>query len=318
MSQAVRLKHKAERKARLKRRAFYCLLLAAHCLLITFSACAQKRARPRRAVAAVQADAQLLEVGRAAKLNAPAANAPQEFKIVSYNMRWRGGAELRAIVKLLREDEEVGGAAIVGLQEVDRGRERSGKVNAARLIADELGMYYAWAAPPRAEGDADTEDETGVAILSAYPLADVERLVLPHAGPGGRRRVALGATVELDKTRLLRVYCVHAETRISVEQKIAQQRAVIDALAARTSIKRAVVLGDFNTWEPASVSETEKLFTGAGFSTPFAQDKPTWKTLFLELKLDWLWLRDLEPTSHGITRRIEFSDHWPLWVKVKV
>lgn len=259
-----------------------------------------------------------MEVGRAAKSNAPAAGVvPQEIKIVSYNMRWRGGKELRAIIRLLREDAEVGGASIIGLQEADRGRERSGEINTARLIADELGMSYAWAAPPRSTGDAETEDETGVALLSVYPLTDVERIVLPHPGPGERRRVALGATVAKGKTSV-RVYCVHAETRITIEQKIAQQRAVLDALDMRPAITRAVVLGDFNTWEAEAASETEKLFTGAGFSTPFLHDQATWKTFIVELRLDWLWLRGLDPTAHGIARHIKFSDHWPLWVKVKL
>jgi endonuclease/exonuclease/phosphatase family metal-dependent hydrolase len=248
---------------------------------------------------------------------AAVAGGARELKIVSYNMRWRGGRELRAIIRLLREDAEIGGAGLIGLQEVDRVRERSGRVNTARLIADELGMYYAWAAPPRAAGDEETEDETGVAILSAYPLADVERIVLPHPGPGERRRVALGATVELDKLKL-RVYCLHAETRIDIEQKTAQQRAVLDALDARPAITRAVVLGDFNTWEAEAASETEKLFKGAGFSTPFKGDQATWKTFVVELRLDWLWLRNLDATAHGIVRRIKFSDHWPLWVKVRV
>lgn len=301
-------------------RALCCALLAAHCLLMPFSACAQDRAR-RHAGAGVREDARLLEVGRGAKLSAPVAAAvaggSRELKIVSYNMRWRGGEELRAIIRLLRDDAEVGGAGLIGLQEVDRGRERSGGVNTARLIADELGMYYAWAAPPRAEGDAETEDETGVAILSAYPLADVERIVLPHPGPGERRRVALGATVELDKLKL-RVYCLHAETRIEIAQKTGQQRAVLDALAARPALTRAVVLGDFNTWEAEAASETEKLFTGANFSTPFPADQATWKTFVVELRLDWLWLRNLDPTAHGIARHIKFSDHWPLWVKVRV
>lgn len=302
-------------------RALCCVLLVAQCVLVPFSACAQKRERARRAVAEVGEDGRLLEVGRAAKLNAPAAavaaaGVQRELKIVSYNMRWRGGEELRAIIRSLREDAEIGGAGLIGLQEVDRGRKRSGEINTARLIADELGMYYAWAAPPRAAADEEREDETGVAILSAYPLTDIERIVLPHPGPGERRRVALGATVELDKLKL-RVYCLHAETRIRIEQKIAQQRAVLDALAARPSLERAVVLGDFNTWEAEAASETEKLFNATNFSTPFKADQATWKTLLIELRLDWLWLRNLQPTAHGIARHIKLSDHWPLWVEVK-
>ena len=38
-------------------------------------------------------------------------------------------------------------------------------------------MHYAWAAPPAAK--PNDEEETGVAILSVYPLSDVRRIVLP-------------------------------------------------------------------------------------------------------------------------------------------
>jgi endonuclease/exonuclease/phosphatase family metal-dependent hydrolase len=146
----------------------------------------------------------------------------------------------------------------------------------------------------------------------------VERIVLPHTGPGGRRRVALGATVKLDETRKLRVYTVHAETRLPIAKKTEQWRAVIDALHARhPKDARAIVLGDFNTIKDKDVRAARRLFDEAQFSTPFPDDKSTWKTLFVKLKLDWLWLRGLEPAAHGIARHVKFSDHWPLWVKVK-
>jgi len=80
------------------------------------------------------------------------------------------------------------------------------------------------------------------------------------------------------------------------------------------------VLGDFNTWEGDAYDETTKLFTGAGFTTPFAEKDPTFRTkvlISIELKLDWIWLRGLQSGSYGIDRAIEVSDHWPLWTVVK-
>src|SRR5918999_3600059 len=124
--------------------------------------------------------ASLLESGKAEKLvTAPAAS---EFKIVSYNIRWRSGKELQQIIRWLKDAGSLR-PAIIGLQEVDRARKRSGNANHAKGIADELGMYYAWTAP-HATKSGNREEETGVAILSFYPLSDVTRIVLPHPGPG--------------------------------------------------------------------------------------------------------------------------------------
>jgi endonuclease/exonuclease/phosphatase family metal-dependent hydrolase len=266
-------------------------------------------------------EAQLLEMGRASRLR-PAAQSPSEIKVISYNIRWRGGEELGKITELLKDDPEIGGAAILGLQEVDRNKKRTGNKNSAKALAEQLGMYYAWAAA-HAPG-SETEEETGVLILSAYPLSDVRRIVLPHAGPGQRRRVALGATVTIGSTggsTSIRVYSVHSETRIPVDKKLDQMKAVIADLAHYRKDTPAIVLGDLNTWEPEAVAQTSKLFMTESFHTPF-DSQPTFsrRVLFvsLDLKLDWIWLRNLQETTYGIDRQPELSDHWPLWLVVRL
>ena len=261
-------------------------------------------------------DASLLESGKGATLRKQIA-APQEIKIVSYNIRWRSGKELKKIIELLQTDPEIGGAAILGLQEVDRRKKRSGNTNTVKMIADGLGLHYAWAAPPSAK--PTDEEETGVALLSVYPLSDVRRIVLPHDGPNRRRRVALGATVEIDERRW-RVYSAHAETRLSFDKKLEQYKAVLEDLAQYPQMP-AIIMGDFNTWEAGAGRKTIKLFGDAGLKTPFGKE-PTFRRRIMlipiELELDWVWLRGLEPASFGIDRTIEVSDHWPLWTNVKV
>lgn len=264
-------------------------------------------------------EAELLETGQATKLQKPT-SPPAPIKIISYNIRWRGGEDLRKLIELFKTDREIGGASIIGLQEVDRNKKRTDNVNTARQMAEELGMYYAWAAPPPPPLSKDKkpqEEETGVAILSAYPLTEVKRLVLPNEGPGGRRRVALGASVKIGDSSV-RVYSVHAEIRIPNERRLEQFKAVLDDLETHyAKIERVVVLGDFNTITAKDVGETTELFAAAKFSTPFTNNLTTWKTFLLELKLDWLWLRGLQATAFGIDKKVRLSDHWPLWAIVQ-
>jgi len=259
----------------------------------------------------------LLEIGRPVR-QAHASQSPSELKIISYNIRWRSGEELRSLIELFRHDEEIGGAGILGLQEVDRNKKRTQQTNTVRLIADELGFNYAWTAPPAAK--PNDEEGTGVAILSPYPLSNVQQIVLPHEGPGNRRRVALGATITI-KNLDIRAYTVHSETRISVGRKLEQMQAVLKDLSRYPPTIPAIVLGDLNTWEPSAVKKTRKLFTQENFQTPL-DDQPTFYRrilLFpLKLKLDWIWLRNLEAVSSGIDRKISLSDHWPLWCIVKM
>jgi endonuclease/exonuclease/phosphatase family metal-dependent hydrolase len=257
----------------------------------------------------------LLEVGGDMKADSRTPPAPSELKVVSYNIRYRAGDDLRQLARLLKEDPEIGGAHVIGLQEVDRNKRRTGNVNTARQLAEALGMRYAWAAPPSA--DDDGEEETGCAILSPFPLTDVRRILLTHEGPNGRRRVAVGATVQVGRTPL-RVYSVHAETRMPLEKKVEHWRAVLDDLRNFPDAAGAVVLGDFNTIKGKDVKAARRLFAGEGFTAPHPDGERTWKTLVFKLKLDWLWLRGLEARASGIDKGVGLSDHWPLWATVSL
>ncbi|MGH9834206.1 MAG: endonuclease/exonuclease/phosphatase family protein, partial [Blastocatellia bacterium] len=120
-------------------------------------------------VATSDPDSGLLEIGGSLEPPAPAVTTtPTTVKVVSYNIHFRGGKQLQKIIETLRDDQEIGGAGIIGLQEVDRNKERSGKVNNAREMAKALGMRYAWAGQPQ-KSVGQKEEDTGVALLSRYP-----------------------------------------------------------------------------------------------------------------------------------------------------
>ena len=201
------------------------------------------------------------------------------------------------------------------MQEVDRNKKRTGHVNTARQLAEALGMRYVWAAPP--DTDKDGEEETGCAILSPFPMTDAARILLTHEGPDGRKRVAVGATLHVGG-KTLRVYSVHAETRMPLAKKVEHWGAVLEDLRLHPKAAGAIILGDFNTIKGKDVKAARRLFSDEGFTTPIPDDRSTWKTFVIKLKLDWLWLRGLEARSHGIDKEIGLSDHWPLWVTFKL
>ena len=264
----------------------------------------------------VKENSTLFESGEPNKLRTPATAG--EFRVVSYNIRWRSGDDLKKLIQLFREDAEIGNATVLALQEVDRNKKRSGKTNTAKLLADELGLYYAWAAPPTAK--PNEEEETGVALLSVHPLTKIQRIVLPNEGPNHRRRVALGASIQMGNLEV-RVYSAHAETRISMKKKLQQMNALLLDLKQHAPNTPAVIMGDLNTWQPNAGRKTIKLFTDAGLTTPFGSQKTFLRKIFfvpIDLRLDWIWLRGLEPTGFGIDRTITISDHFPLWATLKI
>jgi len=279
----------------------------------------QKTNAPTKAPSQISAESEtaLLESGTPKTLRSVDVTNNQ-VKIVSYNIRYRSGENLKTLIKLFREDPEIGNAVIMGLQEVDRKKKRSGNTNTAKLLSDELQMNYAWAAPPRAK--PTDEEETGVTILSPFPMSDIRRLVLPHEGPNGRRRVALGATVRVNGTDL-RVYSMHGETRISMDKKMEQMNTLLQDLKKYPANMPALIVGDFNTWEAGAERKTIKLFSDFGLKTPFGSQTTFYRRAFfipIEFRLDWIWLRGVEVLTYGIDRKISLSDHFPLWTNIKI
>ncbi len=200
------------------------------------------------------------------------------------------------------------------MQEVDRNKKRTNNANTIKYLSQVLNMHYAWTAP--SPNKKENEEETGVAILSVFPLSDVTHIVLPNEGPGGRRRVAIGATVQINDLNF-RFYSLHGETRIDADEKLEQYKAVIEDLDRHyKAIKHAVILGDFNTIFLGEVENVSNLFINKHFNTPFPNNETIWRQYFIKLKLDWIWLRGFTTTEYGINKQIKLSDHFPLWIKV--
>ena len=54
-------------------------------------------------------------------------------------------------------------------------------------------------------------------------------------------------------------------------------------------------------------------FNNGGFET-----RPTFDVGGIFQYCDWVWLRGLKASSFGINRKLEVSDHFPLWTNVKL
>ena len=106
-----------------------------------------------------------------------------------------------------------------------------------------------------------------------------------------------------------------------MHKKLQQMDAVLQDLAQYPRGIPAIVLGDLNTWEPNAGRKVSKLFIDAGLQTPFGSQRTfSRRILFvpIELRLDWVWLRNFEVAGYGIDSKINISDHWPLWVNLKL
>ena len=240
----------------------------------------------------------------------PVFPVPANFRIVTYNLHGPPEDRMDDLVEVLAGDDALKDAMILGLQEVNRHHRKTGYRDVACELANALGMYYAFAVEnPYKKGGG----ERGLAILSRFPMSQVERVALPHAGPGGRRRIALGTTLHLGPNRL-RMYSIHLETRIA-NRKHADQLTTVLKEAERYRELPTVVLGDFNIVYFRR-KQTFALMESAGYQVRPYDGISFRRVWVVRKKLDWIWTRNLEFLEAGVEEEITTSDHRPVWAQL--
>lgn len=209
---------------------------------------------------------------------------------------------------------------ILFLQEV--GQEHGDGAAFMSTLHDRLNLGYAYApATPFENGY-----KQGLAVVSRYPLDDVkvQPLEYNHLRFRSRCRIALTATVSTPQGSI-RIANVHLDTRVNSARRVEQLTPAIEALDAFDGPQ--IIGGDFNTmnvgWKDSmwpvpfqhQADVVRGMMSKAGFETPFGDTRPTFKFLGLPLKLDWLYLRQLETQESGVDD-VELSDHRGIWTRV--
>ena len=243
----------------------------------------------------------------------PAAGDDGQLLVVTYNVHMETASRIARGLSgpwLRRAD-------VIMLQEIEsHNREH---LSRAGQVAARLGMSYAYA-PGYGLSAGGSH---GVAILSRWPLSDLELIELPraHVVFNSARRAALGATVHYPG-RPLRVYSVHLDNRINPSQRRRQLAPVLTAAAARADLP-VIVAGDMNTSPFCWVGHVlpvpcgrqddrlEALARERGFDLPAKRSGPTHK--WMSMRLDALYTRGVAARRVGVERAVRVSDHLPLW-----
>ena len=158
------------------------------------------------------------------------------MKVVTYNIQYGRGRDGR--FDLDRIADEISGADLIALQEVERFWSRSGGVDQPRLIARHFPDHH-WAYGPGVdlhlagvgpgEDSAGRRRQFGNMLLSRAPLLTVRHHLLPKLGsvgpPMSLQRSALEAVVAVHGGHL-RVYSVHL-THLSAETRLPQVEALL-------------------------------------------------------------------------------------------
>ncbi|MGE5543932.1 MAG: endonuclease/exonuclease/phosphatase family protein [Bacillota bacterium] len=155
------------------------------------------------------------------------------LRVATYNIRHGlgldGKVDLARVGQVIRELE----VDLIGLQEVDKGRRRSGNVDQARCLAELMNMRYIFA-PAISRGTS----QYGNAILSRYPILFWESFPLKSIRES---RILVRAVIEVSGNRL-NFYTTHLG--LSRRERMRHINDVV--LPVISSGKRTILTGDFN------------------------------------------------------------------------
>jgi len=218
---------------------------------------------------------------------------------------------------------------ILALQEADKETGRAGGQHVAARLAAELGVPYVHVGagiprgvePKQREWWLNFEEQialhdsgdTGVALLSRLPLAEITRIDLPWHECAWRPRLALGATIDFGEDKL-RLFNVHIDPHGPLDNQHQQTEAVLEH--AGQHLGPSVILGDFNTLSKQKAVEIRKLMESRGYTTPFQTGTATWRGAGLRFHADWIFVRGVRVVRSGVVKPLNVSDHWPVWAEI--
>ncbi len=236
---------------------------------------------------------------------------PGMVRVMTYTLHSAFDTSGRMDVEAIARVIEDSGASIVGLQEVSRGRLLNAGTDLVALLAQRLGFEYA-------AFFGTTDPAWGNAILSRYPLGEVERTLLPLAGTPMQRGY-LATPVMLGDTEILFISThlqhvndsdVHDDDPEADLLPVhrAQLRVVLEEWGGRTP---AVLVGDFNA-RPGWAQMEELL--AAGWIDSWAEagrgDGFTANAADPRYRIDWiLHTPDLAAVDAGVFLS-QASDHF--------
>ena len=232
---------------------------------------------------------------------------PATVRVLTYNIHHGAGmdgeVDLERIANVIRQAR----ADLVALQEVDRGVERTVRVDQPERLAELTGMYVVFGKNIDLQGG-----EYGNAVLSRFPIEHHRNHHLPRLPSKNEQRGLLEAHVTVDRTSLVFV-ATHFDHQPDDSERLASV-ATLRARLAKYAQRPVIVAGDLNALPGSRVIQKTAAFlqdTGANREEPlftYPADDP-------DRRIDYIMYND-HPAIQCLDYRVlpdsVSSDHRPV------
>jgi endonuclease/exonuclease/phosphatase family metal-dependent hydrolase len=235
------------------------------------------------------------------------------LRVATYNVHGCVGTDGQRSEGRIAEVIASMSADIVGLQELDLGRARSGHADQAALIAAQLGWKYHFH-PAMRRGD----EQYGNAIVSRFPIALKRAAEMPGPAPWYCREQRSAIWIQAE-TDLGPVHIINSHFGLGYSERALQAKLLIGPswLGSVPPDEPAILLGDFNsmrTSRPYRIIKAHLRDVRTLVSPPRAFR--TFPTYFPSFAVDHIFVNPaLSPTNlkvhHTPLARLA-SDHFPL------
>jgi endonuclease/exonuclease/phosphatase family metal-dependent hydrolase len=240
------------------------------------------------------------------------AGLPQSVRVATWNIQ--RGVKFDNILAALRSMD----ADVIFLQEVDLFCRRSGYRDVAQDLAHALDVNWVAAGEFQevGEGRTDAAATTGQAVLSKYPITEVATIVfaeqvrvrwrLDPAQPRRGGRLALRV-----RSAGLLGYNVHLESRGNDALRRDQLNQLLENEKEQGARDPTVIAGDFNN-PPAARSRIFDGLKPSGFVDALGSPETRRTTVNRIHGIDWIFVKNLEPSAGQVITVEDASDHYPL------
>ena len=222
-----------------------------------------------------------------------------EIKVITWNIRF--AEKIETAIAELQQVEVLQAADLILLQEMDQ----------ASVEAMASALEYNYIYVPASVHTYHGRD-FGNAILSAWPLADPQKITFPHRNPKNQQmRLAVRSRITIGALEIP-IYSTHTETVwLGPEKRQEQLATLLREIDADSHL--VIVGGDFNTFTAQSIIDLDHDFEQIGLDRVSRGAGYTFEYSNFGFILDHIFAKGFIVIDNGVWSATQASDHFPLW-----